>query len=276
MAPQPKEATRSFKSMPLHGLLKQRIAQKGFENATPIQDKTLEALINGRNLMGIANTGTGKTGAFLIPIIHELLNSKHKFQTLILVPTRELALQVEEEFKSLTKGLKLYSICLIGGTNIQRDMAKLRRHHHLIIGTPGRTLDLMKRKALSVRNCEKLVLDEFDRMLDMGFVNDVRRIKDSMYKRQQTVLFSATESKKQRPIVDEFLDRPTVVRVASGQSTGKNIEQSIVRLNEGDNKFQQLLDVLREANNAKVILFEETKRKVSRLCLLYTSDAADD
>jgi ATP-dependent RNA helicase RhlE len=127
--------------MPINDRLKAALRKKGYSEPTEIQDKTLEHLIAGEDLMGIAQTGTGKTGAFLIPLIHRLVEGS-TFQTLVIVPTRELAVQVEEEFRSMTHGLNLYSACFIGGTNIERDIQKLRRDAHLVVGTPGRLLDL--------------------------------------------------------------------------------------------------------------------------------------
>ncbi|NVK29223.1 MAG: DEAD/DEAH box helicase, partial [Flavobacteriia bacterium] len=161
------EAERTFDELPLDSRLLKAISKKGFSKPTEIQDKTLESLLQGRDLMGVAQTGTGKTGAFLIPLINRLLSGKEKFRVLVLAPTRELAVQIDEEFKSLTGGLNLYSQCYIGGTNINRDLQKLRRNSHVVIGTPGRLLDLNERKAIKFSDFDVLILDEFDRMLDM-------------------------------------------------------------------------------------------------------------
>ena len=165
---------RIYDQMPIDNRLKSTLKIKGFEKPTEIQDKTLESILDNRDLLGIAQTGTGKTGAFLIPIINQLLNEKRNPFALIVVPTRELALQVQDEFKSMTKRMGLYSYCFIGGTNINKDLQLLRRSSHIVIGTPGRILDLVNRKALDLRNFNTLILDEFDRMLDMGFVHDVK------------------------------------------------------------------------------------------------------
>ena len=186
------EPTRSFTEMPLHRNILQNISKKGFTSPTEIQDRTLESLLERRDLLGIAQTGTGKTGAFLIPIIDRLIRNQGSFQTLVLVPTRELALQVEEEFRSLVKGLGLHISCFIGGTNINRDLQNLRRSSHLVVATPGRLLDLYQRRAVRLDDFEVLVLDEFDRMLDMGFARDVDRIVGAMSRRKHTMLFSAT------------------------------------------------------------------------------------
>ena len=256
---------RTFSELPLDGRLKDRIANKGFVNPTEIQDKTIEDLIAGHDLMGIANTGTGKTGAFIIPVIQQLLTSGAANRALILVPTRELALQVEEEFKSLTQGLKLFCTCLIGGTSVGRNIQQLRRTNHVIIGTPGRVQDLIDRRALRLQNFSTLILDEFDRMLDMGFVNDVMRITDEMIDKKQTILFSATVNNKQKTSIAKLLDNPKEVRVSSGKTSAGHIEQNIVRIGRGEDKFDVLLNVIKQDDCYRVLVFAETKRWVGRL-----------
>jgi len=250
--------------MDLHPRLKSNLRKKKFIHPTEIQDKTIESLSEGRDVLGIANTGTGKTGAFLIPLINRLL-SDHTFQTLVVVPTRELAEQVELEFKSLSKGLNLFSSCFIGGGSIGRDLHRLKLKNHVIVGTPGRLIDLMDRGALRLKPFEVLVLDEFDRMLDMGFIDDVKKLTAAMKNRQQTLLFSATVNPKLKPSIDQMLNDPLEVRISSGESTGDHIEQDIVKVPEGENKFDVLLDMLQREGFEKVLVFAETKRGVDRL-----------
>lgn len=259
------ESSVTFDEMAIHSRLKNNLVKKGFSKPTQIQEESYEYLAAGRDLLGVANTGTGKTGAFLIPIIQQLLENKAAFTSLVVVPTRELALQVEEEFRSLTKGLGLFSSSFIGGTNINRDLSQLQRKNHLIIGTPGRLIDLINRKALQVQNVSVLVLDEFDRMLDMGFVNDIKKIVRLMASRKQTMLFSATVDKTQKPMIDELLKNPVEVKVSSGVSTSDQIEQDIIRVPQGMDKFNMLLDLLGEAEFEKVLVFAETKRLVNKL-----------
>lgn len=259
--------TRTFEQMPLDNRLKANIRKKGFKHPTEIQDKTLEYLLQGRDLLGIAQTGTGKTGAFLIPIINNLLTQGKRFQSLVVVPTRELALQVEGEFKSLVAGLGLYSATFIGGTNINRDLQILRRPSQLVVGTPGRLLDLVNRKALNLQNFSILVLDEFDRMLDMGFAPDVKRITAAMPGREQTLLFSATIDKTQQMLIDTLLDQPVEVKVSTGEATGDHIDQDIVRVTPGEDKFQVLRSMVDQEDFEKVLVFAETKHLVSKLCL---------
>lgn len=259
------QSERTFAQMPLDGRLLKAIEKKGFSEPTEIQDKTLEYLLEGRDLMGLAQTGTGKTGAFLIPLIHRLLSKREKFQVLVLSPTRELAIQIEEEFKSLTAGLGLYSQCFIGGTNLNRDLQKLRRPSHFVIGTPGRLLDLYQRKAIRFSDYGILILDEFDRMLDMGFSKDVHRITTAMQNRKQTLLFSATVDRKQQGIIDNLLNNPVEVKVSNGEATGEHIDQEIIKVAEGEDKFKMLTTLLKQPDFTKVLVFAETKRWVSRV-----------
>lgn len=256
--------SQSFAEMPFSKRLQETLRKKGYTHPTAIQSQTIEALLDGRDMMGIAQTGTGKTAAFLLPLIERMLKGE-KLQTLVVVPTRELALQVNEEFKSLTKGLGLFSSCYIGGTNINRDLQNLRRQSHLVVGTPGRLLDLANRNALRLTNFPVLILDEFDRMLDMGFAPDVNRITRLMENRTQTLLFSATVDKTQKRLIDGLLNNPVEVRVSEGEATGDHIQQDIVRVGASENKFDVLLTMLAKSDFDKVLLFAETKRTVDRM-----------
>lgn len=258
---------RLIKDLPINDKLKQSLLKKGFERPTEIQDRTLEALLEGRDILGIAQTGTGKTGAFLVPIIDELLHKRSPNYALIVVPTRELALQVEEEFISMTRGLGLYSSCFIGGTNVNRDVQKAKRNSHVVIATPGRLLDLSDRRAIKLGGFKTLVLDEFDRMLDMGFIHDVKRILEGLKQRSHTMLFSATLDKSQQKMINKILSNPVTVKVSSGESTGDTIDQDIIRLKPGEDKFDILRDMLGSNEFEKVLLFEETKHRVSKLCV---------
>ncbi len=258
--------TRSFDEMDINPQLQSRIKNKGFENATEIQDKTFEIVSQGKSVIGIANTGTGKTGAFLIPIIDLLLSNKNKHKTIVLVPTRELAQQVEQEFKSLSKGLKIFSSCFIGGTSINKDIDKLRKLNHVIIGTPGRINDMINRRALKLHDFSKVVLDEFDTMLDMGFLQEVQKIIDQMHKRNQTILFSATENPKQENIINNLVKQYEKVRVSEGKANTDNIYQEVIKPKDDTEKNQMLVDLLKKKEFKKVLIFSETKRQVSKLC----------
>ena len=258
--------TRTFHELDLSPKLKLRIKNKGFIKTTEIQDKTFEIVSQGKSVIGIANTGTGKTGAFLIPIINQLINNKNKNKTIVLIPTRELAQQVEQEFKSLSKGLKIFSSCFIGGTNVNKDINKLRRLNHVIIGTPGRINDMINRRALKLHDFTKVVLDEFDTMLDMGFLQEVQKIINQMHKRNQTILFSATENPKQQNIIDNLVSQYKKVKVSEGKANTDNIYQEVIKPKDDKEKNQMLVDLLRKKEFKKVLIFSETKRQVSKLC----------
>jgi len=259
------ESSRMIQDLQVDARIKNNLITKGYLRPTEIQDKTLEAILNGNDLMGIAQTGTGKTGAFLIPIIHQLISTKPAFQVLIIVPTRELAVQVEQEFKSMVKGLPIFSACFIGGTSVNKDIAILRKPVHIVIGTPGRLTDLARQGALHFGSFTTLVLDEFDRLLDMGFSRDIQFIVKAMKSRRQTILFSATEEKNQRKLINELLHSPVEVRVSNGKVTGDHIDQEIVHVGAGETKIGVLLKMVRDRSFQKVIVFAETKRGVSNV-----------
>ncbi len=256
------DAPRSFEEMPIHPRLKQNILDLGYEHPTEIQDKTFETVADIEDVIGIANTGTGKTGAFLIPIIHNLLEDDDIFQTLVVLPTRELAEQVEQEFRKLAKGLNLYTICCIGGTPVYKDIKKLRRFHHIVVGTPGRLCDLVRQGVLDITTFSILVIDEFDRLLDMGFSEDVFFLANTMDNRDQTLLFSATIEPKQEQLIDQLMNDPIELKVSSGTTTAEHITQEIVRCTR-DEKFDRLLEMLQGDSFEKVLIFAETKRTVS-------------
>jgi len=258
---------RLISELPIDTRLKHSLTIKGYDRPTEIQDRTLETLMEGRDLLGIAQTGTGKTGAFLIPIIENLLYKRVNSYALIVVPTRELALQVEEEFKSMARELGLYSASFIGGTSINRDLQNLRRDTHVVIATPGRLLDLTDRRAIDLGKFKTLVLDEFDRMLDMGFIRDVNRILAGMSGRKHTMLFSATLDSTQQPMINTILKNPVIVKVTAGNSSADGIEQEVIRIKPGEDKFRVLQEMLAQSEFRKVLLFEETKHRVSRLCM---------
>lgn len=264
IAPAPYKPTISFQGMNLDAKLLKNILAMGFKLPTEIQDKSFEKLKKGSNLIGIAATGTGKTGAFLIPILDNLIQKK-PFQTLVIVPTRELALQVQDEFKKLTQDMGLKSACFIGGINMDKDIRNLKLRNDIIIGTPGRLLDLAQRKLLALDRFEVLILDEFDKMLDMGFVRDIKQIVSAMKQRRQTLLFSATKDKKQESIINELVNNPFIVAVNSGEKTSLNVTQDIIRVKEGDSKFGMLVELLKKKEMEKVILFTETKHLANKL-----------
>ncbi|HCW08565.1 MAG TPA: ATP-dependent helicase [Cytophagales bacterium] len=258
-------SARTINDLPIDNRMKSNLVAKGYERPTEIQDRTIEAILAKNNVLGIAQTGTGKTGAFLIPVIHTLLGTKPLNQILVVVPTRELAVQVQQEYNTVVKGLGMRSHCFIGGTSVGKDIGLLRQQVHLIIGTPGRLTDLARQGALKLNHFNTLILDEFDRLLDMGFSRDIQFIVKAMHHRQQTILFSATEEKGQRELIRELLHEPVEVRVSNGKSTGDHIDQEIVRVGPGESKIDVLLRMVKDKSFHKVIVFADTKRGVSTM-----------
>jgi ATP-dependent RNA helicase RhlE len=242
--------------------LKANIRTKGYTLPTPIQDKIIPHILNGLDVVGIANTGTGKTAAFLVPLINKVLLKKGE-SVLVVVPTRELAIQIEEEFKDFTKGLNLYSVSCIGGANIGKQLRELRYHNDFIIGTPGRLKDLIERRALNLATFKSVVLDEADRMLDMGFINDMKYMMAKMPKERHSLFFSATVSNEIKNLIKEFLKDPVTISVKT-QETAANVDQDIIRAKAGD-KINILQSLLEKKEFNKVLIFGRTKHGVEKL-----------
>ena len=246
--------------------LRTNVLNKGYKKPTEIQELCFSAVQRGKNVVAIANTGTGKTAAFLMPLIEEFLVNSNKKPVMVIVPTRELALQVEEEFNWISKGMNLSSVSFIGGTSVNTDIRNLRgRSHNIYICTPGRMLDLMQQGAASKLNIQTLVLDEFDRMLDMGFINDIKKIVERLKGRSQTLLFSATRDKKQQQLIDWIAPNAEEFAVNSGESANEKIEQNIIKVSSSEDKYQLFTSLINKDEIHKVLVFADTKRTVDRL-----------
>mgnify|MGYP006273018827 CR=1 FL=1 len=264
-APETQEAyapTHTFADFDVHETLKANILAKKFTTPTPIQDQAIPHILEGKDVVGIANTGTGKTAAFLIPLINKVLTHKDE-QVLIIAPTRELAIQIEEELKNLAYNLRLFSVCAVGGAPIFKQIKQLQKPNQFIIGTPGRIKDLVERKKIHLNHFNTLVLDEADRMLDMGFVDDMRFIAQNMKDDRHTLFFSATMSKEIEKLINAFLTDPVHISVKTGD-TAKNVEQDVVKVRK-DNKTEALHDLLIQKDFTKVIVFAATKRMAENL-----------
>jgi len=242
--------------------LKRTIIAKGYATPTPIQDKAISHILKGSDLVGIANTGTGKTAAFLIPLINKVLHDP-KTQVLIVVPTRELAIQIESELRGFTKGMKIFSVCCVGGASINPQIQALRYKNQFVIGTPGRLKDLIERKKIRLSDYNTIVLDEADRMLDMGFINDMRYVMAGMPTPRHTLFFSATLSSEIEKLISEFLKNPVRVSVKTGD-TAKNVDQDVVKVEESG-KLDVLHDLLTQKEFSKVLIFGRTKHGVEKL-----------
>jgi ATP-dependent RNA helicase RhlE len=180
--------THQFSDFLIAQQLKNNILEKGYTTPSPIQDEVIPLALQGRDIVGIANTGTGKTAAFLIPLLNKIFYNRSE-KVLIVAPTRELAVQIQDELKTFAKGMNIFSALCIGGVGMQQQIQSLRRNPHVVIGTPGRLKDLKNQGKLSLALCSNIVLDEVDRMLDMGFINDVRFIMSHLPKYRQSFLF---------------------------------------------------------------------------------------
>ncbi|MDX2775854.1 DEAD/DEAH box helicase [Streptomyces caniscabiei] len=260
----PYEATHKFADFPFGAQLHHNIASKGYVTPSAIQDQAIPHIIDGKDVIGLANTGTGKTAAFLLPIIERQSGITLRPSVLIIAPTRELAQQIDEQFRDFSKGLGLYSTLIVGGVNVDRQIRDLKRRPHVIIGTPGRLKDLMQRRVLQLKNMTTLVLDEADRMLDMGFLPDIRQIIGEMPTDRQTLFFSATITPEISALVNTFLKDPVTVSVRTTE-TSEHVEQDIVETRDKTHKMEVLIDMLSNEAFEKVLVFGETKFGVQRL-----------
>ncbi|MFA5306479.1 MAG: DEAD/DEAH box helicase [Candidatus Babeliales bacterium] len=251
----------SFSDFLVEEQVKKNIIKRGYTLPTPIQDQVIPLLLEGKDVVGTANTGTGKTAAFLIPLVNNLLTKKTK-RVLIIAPTRELAAQIRGELKFFQEGTGFSSALCIGGLNINFQIDQLRRNPEFVIGTPGRLKDLeLNCRALNFSQFTSIVLDEVDTMLDMGFINDMKYIINKLPQDRHSLFFSATVSPAIKAIADRFLRNPLSISVKTRQ-TAENVNQDVVRTN---NKIETLHDLLIKPGFTKVIVFVRTKRAADKL-----------
>lgn len=252
----------AFADFPFSEQLAHNIRVKGYTNPTPIQDQIIPAILDGRDVVGLANTGTGKTAAFLLPLLQAVVNNDQE-TVLIIAPTRELATQIDTEFRHFAHNLNIYSALCIGGVSFVPQMRDLRRNPHFVIATPGRLRDLAEQGYVRFENFTKIVLDEVDQMMDMGFVREIRAIIRELPQERQSLFFSATMAEKIKPIMNEFLRNPVMVSVKSRESAA-NIDQDVVPL-KGRNKIEVLHNMLGEKEFEKVLIFVRTKHGTDKL-----------
>ncbi len=253
----------TFVDFDLHSILQTNLSAKGYFIPSPIQDQAIPAALAGKDVIGIASTGTGKTAAFALPILQRLISEKGG-AALIVAPTRELAQQIEEECRALAKGSGLSGAILIGGTSMGNQLRDLRAQPRVVIGTPGRIKDHLQRGTLKLNNFNMVVLDEVDRMLDMGFINDVTEILSRLSDNRQSFFFSATMDPKVRTLINTFTQDPFTI-LLKASATNENIHQDVVRYQGNIDKISKLQDILLKSEVAKVIVFDETQRSVERL-----------
>jgi len=259
-----------FDQLGLSAELLRAVDQQGYRQATPIQQKAIPLVLEGRDVLAGAQTGTGKTAGFTLPLLQRLQDSRsgggqhRRVRALILTPTRELAAQVGESVRNYGRHLPFKAATIFGGVNINPQISKLRKGVDIVIATPGRLLDHIRQKTIDLSSVEILVLDEADRMLDMGFVRDIRKILDVLPKRRQNLLFSATFSKEIRRLAADLLNTPTEIQVATRNTTVDRVKQIVYPVDRR-RKRELLSHRIRTENWRQVLVFTRTKHGASRL-----------
>lgn len=263
-------AKNTFSSFGFCSALKRNLDKRNFVSPTPIQDQAIQPIMEGNDLIGLANTGTGKTAAFLLPLINKVYNNTHQ-KVLIIAPTRELAIQIDTEFRLFAANMQIYSAVCVGGTPMGKQIFSLKKNPNFVIGTPGRLKDMSERSLVRFDTFQNIVLDEVDRMLDMGFVNEITNILNTLPQKRQALFFSATLPVKIKTLVKQFLKEPKVVEVKTGD-TAANVLQDIVRVDNNTLKIDKLKSLLDQPEFSKILIFAETKWEVEKLAINLTKD----
>ena len=260
----------SFAALGLSEEIVRAVTERGYTEPTPIQAQAIPVVLSGRDLLAGAQTGTGKTAGFTLPILQRLstttkpITGKAPIRTLILAPTRELAAQIEESVREYGKYLKLHSMMMFGGVNINPQIQKLRGRVDILVATPGRLLDHVQQRTVDLSHIEILVLDEADRMLDMGFIRDIKKILALLPKQRQNLLFSATFPAEIKMLADGMLNNPAMVEVARQQATAELITQRVYPVDR-ERKRELLTHLIKEHNWHQVLVFTRTKHGANRL-----------
>ncbi len=254
----------AYSDLEINPILKKNIESKGFDKPTPIQDQAIPHILAGKDILGIANTGTGKTAAFLIPLIEKIAKNPNE-KVLIITPTRELAEQIADELYLLTWDLRMSGAMCIGGASMSSQISQLRRNPQFVVGTPGRLKDLLDRKVLNLSNVGSIVLDEVDRMLDMGFINDIKYLSGFLPKERQSLFFSATMDRRIEDVINLILKKDHVkVSVKTGE-TASHVDQDIIRIGSREEKIAKLIELLKRDTFEKVLVFINMKWHVDKL-----------
>jgi superfamily II DNA/RNA helicase len=259
------QSQHTFADFKFDERINNNLQARGYVTPTPIQDQSLATVMQGKDLIGLANTGTGKTAAFLLPILQAKLN-RQPGKAIIIVPTRELATQILDEFHIFAAGTPISATVCVGGANINRQIQALRKNPQIIIGTPGRLKDLFNQRKLPLFECRTLVLDEVDRMLDMGFIHDIRFLVEKLPTDRQSLCFSATMTKDIEALAHTFLKQPVTVSVRT-RPTSDNVNQDVVYIQHKDEKVAKLQSLLNQPEFTKVLVFGGTKWGVEKLAI---------
>lgn len=252
-----------FNDFGLNPILEKNILSKGYSIPTKIQYQAIPNIMQGKDILGIASTGSGKTAAFLLPMVDKIMKDGRQ-TCLIVEPTRELASQIQDELRELTKNTGIKSVLVIGGKSIRDQISLLRRYPHFVICTPGRLKDIYERNGIELENIGNVILDEVDRMLDMGFIDDIRFIISELSAQRQSLFFSATMAPKTEILAKSLLVNPVKIEIEK-QSPLKNVDQSIVKIDGKRKKEDVLCDILSKEECKRVLVFTRTKRNADRL-----------
>ena len=255
---------QSFRDLPLSVEVLKGIEELGYEELFPIQAQAIKPLLEGKDVIGQAQTGTGKTAAFGVPMVEQLNPEVKRVQGLVLVPTRELAVQVAENIHLFAKYTKIRVLAVYGGASIERQIRELFRGVQIVVGTPGRIIDLLERRVLDLSLVKSVVLDEADRMLDMGFIDDINYILSKASTHRQTSLFSATIDESVMRVCNRYMRNPSKILVSKDEIALTQMKQYFTIVNQ-TGKFEALCKILREDHVDKAIIFCRTRRDTSRL-----------
>ena len=266
------ENSITFDDLNLDPLILKAVQDTGYTTPTPIQQQAIPLVLKGHDLMAMAQTGTGKTAAFTLPVLQRLMPhantsaspAKHPIRTLVLAPTRELAIQVQESVETYGKHVPLRSTVVFGGIDIKTQKPALMKGVEILVATPGRLLDHVESRNLQLNQVQVLILDEADRMLDMGFMPDLKRILALLPKQRQTLLFSATFSDEIRKLAHDFLHHPVMVEVARRNTAAETVKQSVLMV-DADDKRSVLANIIRSRGLSQVLVFTRTKLMAARL-----------
>ena len=266
-----------FKEFEIKKDILNAVRKAGYEEATPIQEKAIPIIMQGQDIIGLAQTGTGKTAAFALPLLNNIeFRKKTRIRALIFAPTRELAIQIFENFKKFGRYMDLRTVCLYGGANKGNQISQLKRGADIVVATPGRLLDLYAENFVKLESVKYLVLDEADRMLDMGFIHDIRKIVEYLPENRQTLMFSATMDKAVEALANQLLKDPIRIQVDPQNNAADTVQQHLI-FTKGENKDKLLIQFLKSEINSpqnqmlprkerkNAIVFARTKKGVERL-----------
>ncbi len=256
-------AVHQFADFAIAPELQSNVVSRGYTIPTPIQDQVIPYVLEGRDVVGVANTGTGKTAAFLLPLIDKVMHDRLQ-KILIIAPTRELAVQIDDEFRLFAQGLHMQSALVIGGASMGNQLWKLKQHPNFLVSTPGRLKDFVKQGMIRLSDYHTIVLDEVDRMVDIGFIADIRFLIAQLPRDRQSLFFSATVPKEVEGIIASFLTDPVTVSVKH-HDTADGISQDVIRVKSKEEKLVMLQEMLRKDEFSKVLIFGRTKWNVEKL-----------